>query len=76
MAESVKVFVPNIADMPTITFCKHLNLRHMPMAGLVSVIEFSIENGATRAERAYHEREHRINPDAYDHEHIGWGTHG
>ena len=63
------VEVPALEEMDTETLYKHLNKRHMPIGGLSSMRPFSWENGATRALRAFHEREHAINPGKFKHTH-------
>ena len=54
-----EVQLPKVADidkMPEETFIKHMNARHMPMAGLKKISPANALHGV----RAYHARVHEL----------------
>lgn len=70
MADIVQV--DDADDMEDETFLKHLDLRHAHETGTEKALhEYPhIQSAWVGAYRAFHERQHRNNPDGYDHEHV------
>lgn len=68
-----RVSVPDADDMDDETFLKHLDRRHASETGTERALHKypHIQSSWVGTYRAFHARQHRINPEEhYDHEHV------
>lgn len=69
---SEQVAVPDADSMDDVTFLKHLDKRHSHETQTERALHKHphIQQAWVGPYRAFHNRQHQIQPDEYDHEHV------